>query len=112
LEHADRAKSASPQSSIRVEEALADSFGVRFMMLSNGIANIVAAAIVGGALVYNGAAGRADRNGAAGAISDTEFAELYARAVGDIRNDIVVNCGCCGDGAETGGSSEASIRPF
>ena len=104
--------SASPESSMRAGVALADRFGVRFMMLSNGIANIVAAAIVGGALIYNGAAGRADRAGPSGAMNEKEFAELYARAVGDIRNDIVVNCGCCGDGVETGGSGAASTRPF
>jgi hypothetical protein len=82
------------------------------MMLSNGIANIVAAAIVGGALIYNGAAGRDGKAAGPGAMNDKEFAELYARAVGDIRNDIVVNCGCCGEGADIGGSSAASTRPF
>jgi hypothetical protein len=30
-------------------------------------------------------------------MTDEEFAAWQARAVGDIRNDIVVNCGCCGD---------------
>jgi hypothetical protein len=74
------------------------------MILPNGVANIVAAAIVGGALVYNGAAGRAEPGATLG---DKEFAEMYARAVGDIRNDIVVNCGCCG---EEGGA--AVDRPF
>jgi len=74
------------------------------MMLPNGTATIAAAALVAGALVYNGVA---ERRAPAGGISEKEVAELYARAVGDIRNDIVVNCGCCGEG---GGA--AVQRPF
>lgn len=80
------------------------SYGVQPMMLSNGTANIIAAALVAGALVYNGAA---ERGAPGGALSEKERAEIYARAVGDIRNDIVVNCGCCG---EEGGA--AVERPF
>lgn len=63
-------------------------------MLGNGIQNIIAAALIAGAILWNGGFG-ANRSG--GAMSDEEFAAWYARAVGDIRNDIVINCGCCGD---------------
>ena len=68
-------------------------------MMGNGIANIIAALIVAGALVWNGTAG--NRNQAAtpvSAMSDDEYAEWIARAVGDIKTDVVVNCGCCGEG--------------
>lgn len=61
-------------------------------MLGNGIANIVAAAILAGAIVWTGGFG-----GASGPMSEEEFARWHARAVGDIKNDIVVNCGCCGE---------------
>lgn len=63
-------------------------------MMGNGITNIIAAAIIAAAILWNGGFG-ANRN--AGGMSDEEFAAWQARAVGDIRNDIVVNCGCCGD---------------
>lgn len=63
-------------------------------MLGNGIQNIIAAALIAGAILWNGGFG-ADRSDSA--MSEEEFAAWYARAVGDIRNDIVVNCGCCGD---------------
>lgn len=70
--------------------------------MGNGIANIIAALIVAGALVWNGGFGNDKTSSgivgsAADSTSDEEFAKWYARAVGDIRNDIVVNCGCCGD---------------
>lgn len=61
--------------------------------MGNGLANIVAALIIAAAILWNGGFGR---NGGFG--SEKDFAEWYARAVGDIRNDIVVNCGCCGEG--------------
>jgi hypothetical protein len=71
-------------------------------MMGNGLANIIAAALVAGAIVWNGQAGtsRGGDSTAPGNAADreAEFARWYARAVGDIRNDIVVNCGCCGDG--------------
>ena len=72
-------------------------------MLGNGLANIIAALIVAGAIVGTGGFG--DRRGDdATALTEEEIAKLYARAVGDIRNDIVVNCGCCGeDGARRAG---------
>jgi len=71
-------------------------------MFGNGIANIVAAAILAGAIVWTGGfGGRA-------APDEEALAEMYARAVGDIRNDIVVNCGCC-DGA---GARRADAKPF
>ncbi|MCK5746712.1 MAG: hypothetical protein KAH44_10870 [Oricola sp.] len=62
-------------------------------MLGNGIQNIIAAAIIAAAILWDGGFG-ADRNSG---MTDEEFAAWQARAVGDIRNDIVVNCGCCGD---------------
>ncbi len=63
-------------------------------MIGTGYANIVAALIVALAILWTGFGG----NRGAGAASEEEFAAWYARAVGDIRNDIVVNCGCCGEG--------------
>lgn len=70
-------------------------------MAGNGLANIIAAAILAGAIIWTGGFG----NGRGGAPSDEEFAAWYARAVGDIRNDIVVNCGCCGEGQRRAGGS-------
>lgn len=63
-------------------------------MLGNGIHNIIAAVIIAAAILWTGGfgGGRDD-----GVMTDEEFAAWQARAVGDIRNDIVVNCGCCGD---------------
>jgi hypothetical protein len=71
--------------------------------MGNGLANIVAALIVAGAILWNGSAfnKRADASSALSAPAASEeeaYAKWYARAVGDIRNDIVVNCGCCGEG--------------
>lgn len=63
--------------------------------MGNGLANIVAAVIVAAAILWNGGFGGMNRPAAA---TDDQFEEWYARAVGDIRNDIVVNCGCCGEG--------------
>lgn len=60
--------------------------------MGNGLANIFAALLVAGAIVWTGGLG-----GSRGP-SDEDFAKWYARAVGDIRNDVVVNCGCCGEG--------------
>lgn len=60
-------------------------------MLGNGLANIVAAVIVAAAILWTGGFGGSDRS------AEEDYAEWYARAVGDIRNDIVVNCGCCGE---------------
>ena len=62
-------------------------------MLGNGITNIIAAAIIALAILWTGGFG--GRNDSA--MTEEEFEAWYARAVGDIRNDIVVNCGCCGD---------------
>ncbi len=63
-------------------------------MLGNGVTNIIAAAIIALAILWTGGiGGRSD----SGPMTDDEFEAWYARAVGDIRNDIVVNCGCCGD---------------
>ncbi|MEK7265300.1 MAG: hypothetical protein AAB227_04290 [Pseudomonadota bacterium] len=60
-------------------------------MMGNGIANIIAAAILAFAIVWTGGLGGKKQ------LDEKELAEIYARAVGDIRNDIVINCGCCGD---------------
>ncbi|MEM8934984.1 MAG: hypothetical protein AAGC77_01090 [Pseudomonadota bacterium] len=60
-------------------------------MFGNGLANIVAAAILALAIVWNGAQNRQT------GLDEDGFAERQARAVGDIRNDIVISCGCCGD---------------
>lgn len=63
-------------------------------MIGNGYANIIAALIVAVAIFWTGGFGGNRGDGP----SEEDFAEWYARAVGDIRNDIVVNCGCCGEG--------------
>lgn len=63
-------------------------------MLGNGITNIIAAAIIAVAILVTGGLGGGKDSGA---MTEDEFNAWYARAVGDIRNDIVVNCGCCGD---------------
>lgn len=67
--------------------------------MGNGLANIIAAAIVAIAIVWTGGFGK-NRAVSAGPepISEEEIAKLYARAVGDIRNDIVISCGGDGDG--------------
>jgi hypothetical protein len=70
-------------------------------MMGNGVANIIAALIVAAAILFNGGAFNAKKpaQAASGAqVTEEDFARWYARAVGDIRNDIVVNCGCCGEG--------------
>ncbi|MEM6415561.1 MAG: hypothetical protein AAF720_12995 [Pseudomonadota bacterium] len=76
-------------------------------MFGNGLANIVAALIVAGAIVWTDFG---DKGAAEAKVSDENFEEWYARAVGDIRNDIVVNCGCCGD--ENTGVRKAANAPF
>lgn len=80
------------------------------MLGSNGIANIIAALIVAGAIIWTGGFGD-NRGGAGGPSDDEAYSEWLTRAVGDIRNDIVVNCGCCGedDGA---GQKRAAARSF
>ncbi|MEO1014442.1 MAG: hypothetical protein AAFX08_04560 [Pseudomonadota bacterium] len=73
------------------------------MVFGNGIANIIAAVIIALALVWtSGGRGQAQS-------AERDYAEWYARAVGDIRNDIVVNCGCCGEDA---GQKRAGVEPF
>jgi hypothetical protein len=71
-------------------------------MMGNGLANIVAAAIVALAIAWSNNFGRP-----AAALDEKAMADMYARAVGDIRNDIVINCGCCGEGEK-----KAEARPF
>ncbi len=73
------------------------------LMFGNGMANIVAALILAGAIVWNG--GFSAKRTVA---DEKEIAGIYARAVGDIRNDIVINCGCCDDGA----GRKAAANPF
>lgn len=70
-------------------------------MMGNGLANIVAAAIIGLAIAWSNNFGRAP------AVDEKAMAAMYARAVGDIRNDIVINCGCCGEGEK-----KEAARPF
>ncbi len=72
------------------------------MYIGNGWANVFAAAIIALAIVWTGGFG--GKNTA----NDEDYATWYARAVGDIRNDIVVNCGCCGDEGE----KRANAAPF
>lgn len=67
------------------------------MGLGNGLANIIAALIVAIAIIWTGGFSGSNGNGGSGGKNDEAYADWYARAVGDIRNDIVVNCGCCGD---------------
>lgn len=70
-------------------------------MMGNGVANIIAALIVAAAILFNGGVFNPKKTGSsitAGQATEEDFARWYARAVGDIRNDIVVNCGCCGEG--------------
>ena len=71
--------------------------------MGNGLANIIAALIVAGAITWTG-----DFSGnGQGRLTEEEFTKWQARAVSDIRNDIVVNCGCCGEGGQrrAGGDS-------
>ena len=63
-------------------------------MLGNGIHNIIAAVIIAAAILWSGGFGDGRKDGA---MTEEEFNAWYARAVGDISNDIVINCGCCGD---------------
>ncbi len=63
-------------------------------MIGNGITNIIAAAIIALAILWTGGWGDGRKDSV---MTDEEFAAWQARAVGDISNDIVVNCGCCGD---------------
>ena len=74
--------------------------------MCNGLANIIAAAIIAFAIFWTNGIGRKETP----ALNDEAIAALYARAVGDIRNDIVVNCGCCGDGEA--GERRAEAPPF
>jgi hypothetical protein len=77
--------------------------------MGNGLANILAAIIVAAAILFNGAFNGARQKALdipgvpSEAATEEQFQEWYARAVGDIRNDIVVNCGCCGEGEKKPG---------
>lgn len=68
--------------------------------MGNGAANIVAALIIAAAILWNGGVGQKN-HASATLVTEADFAKWYARAVGDIRNDVVVNCGCCGDAKKT-----------
>ncbi|MEM6537043.1 MAG: hypothetical protein AAF668_04870 [Pseudomonadota bacterium] len=61
-------------------------------MFGNGLANIAAAIIIAIAIIWSSGATRTSAQS-----PERDYAEWYARAVGDIQNDIVVNCGCCGE---------------
>lgn len=66
--------------------------------MGNGVANIIAALIIAGAIVGSNAIGNGKSTSPVAPSNQDEFDAWFARAVGDIRNDIVVNCGCCGEG--------------
>ncbi len=71
--------------------------------MGNGVANIIAALIIAGALVGTEVLDRNEKpQSSALPSSQDEVDQWIARAVGDIRNDIVVNCGCCGEGEGAG----------
>ncbi|MHA7873625.1 MAG: hypothetical protein ACX939_14850 [Hyphococcus sp.] len=71
--------------------------------MGNGLANIIAAAILAFAIIWTGGFG----GGRSGTEAE-DYEAWLARAVGDIRNDIVINCGCCdGDGQR-----RAAAAPF
>lgn len=78
------------------------------MLGSNGLANIVAALIVAAAIIWTGGFGGDGRN-SAGPAGEEEYEAWLTRAVGDIRNDIVISCGCCG---EEEGERRAASRSF
>lgn len=67
-------------------------------MLGNGLANIAAAIVIALAILWTGGK---QNSAAPSTVSDEQIAEIYARAVGDIRNDIVVSCGEDGDGVSS-----------
>lgn len=80
------------------------------MVGGNGVANIIAALIVAGAIIWTNGLGGGN---AGGRQNDGEhYEEWLTRAVGDIRNDIVVNCGCCGEETGATGERRAANRSF
>ncbi len=79
--------------------------------MGNGVANIIASLIIAGAIVGTSVFEKNNDAGSSnGKANDKEFIDWYARAVGDIRNDIVVNCGCCGEGEGQKSSKSAATR--
>lgn len=70
--------------------------------MGNGLANIIAAVIVAGSILYSNGLFQGDDAKPSEAVVSVDDEDAYAvwlaRAVGDIRNDVVVNCGCCGEG--------------
>ncbi|MEO1150819.1 MAG: hypothetical protein AAFW83_07505 [Pseudomonadota bacterium] len=81
--------------------------------MGNGAANIVAALIIASAIVGSNMLDGGRKSDGPPATED-EFDAWFARAVGDIRNDIVVNCGCCGEGEANGtpGAKRIPTRSF
>lgn len=71
-------------------------------MIGNGIANVIAAAILAAAIVWTGGFG-----GRASGPTEEDYAAWHARAVGDIRKDIVVNCECCGEASPRRGAGSS-----
>ncbi|MEM9618124.1 MAG: hypothetical protein AAF936_09205 [Pseudomonadota bacterium] len=70
--------------------------------MGNGLSNIVAAAILAFAIIWTGGFGGGQGD------SSEDYEAWLSRAVGDIRNDIVISCGCC-DGK---GSGRAASNSF
>ena len=70
-------------------------------MFGTGYANIIAALIVAFAIIWTGGFGGKKEPAA------DDYAAWYARAVGDIRNDVVVNCGCCGEEGQRRAAAKA-----
>ena len=82
-------------------------------IMGNSYANIVASLIIAGAIVGSNSLNQ-PKNSTPESIATNEAAyqAWLARAVGDIRNDIVVNCGCCGEEADTGTAKRTPTRSF
>ncbi len=81
--------------------------------MGNGVANIIASLIIAGAIVGSNALdnNKTGKTESKGFANEDKFNEWLARAVGDIRNDVVVNCGCCGEG-ESKGAKRTPTRSF
>ncbi|MEM9169605.1 MAG: hypothetical protein AAGC56_08095 [Pseudomonadota bacterium] len=66
--------------------------------MGNGLANIVAALIVAGSIIWtNGVGGNSDAQKALSGLSEERLAEMITELSTARREDIVVSCGCCGD---------------
>jgi len=83
--------------------------------MGNGIGNIIAALIVSGSILGATAMNNQQKQKTVSdETSQEEYKDWLARAVGDIRNDIVINCGCCGDEGTPvkGGAKRTPTRSF